>query len=206
MILDSHTHNVNSAYAIISVSPTSFSPQEGHFYSVGIHPWNTAATTAEELEQLAVVAGHKQVVAIGETGLDSLRGAPLSRQEEIMRRHIDLAEQLGKPLIIHMVRTAQQLLRLKKTLKPALPWIIHGFRGNERVARQLVDAGFFISVGMRFNETAVKIIPDELLLIETDDSQTDINAIAASVAQARCITPQQLIAITNRNASGVFKV
>lgn len=194
MILDFHTHNQQATDALISVMPEEFDPQPGKFYSVGIHPWHSQEVTPSVLNALETAAQHPQVLAIGETGLDALRGASLEAQMELFRKHIALAEQLGKPLIIHMVRTSQQVLKAWHESQRLVPWIIHGMRGNPRVAQPLIDAGFYLSFGSRFNPATVAATPLDRLLIETDDdADITIHDVAQAIAQVHGITIQELI-------------
>ena len=194
MILDFHTHNQQATDALISVMPEEFDPQPGKFYSVGIHPWHSQEVTPSVLNALETAAQHPQVLAIGETGLDALRGASLEAQMELFRKHIALAEQLGKALIIHMVRTSQQVLKAWHESQRLVPWIIHGIRGNPRVAQPLIDAGFYLSFGSRFNPATVAATPLDRLLIETDDdADITIHDVAQAIAQAHGITIQELI-------------
>lgn len=188
VINDFHTHNTSAKQALISVAPTEFKPQQGKVYSAGIHPWHVGEDWQEQMTRLKQVAQHHQVVAIGETGLDSLKGAPLDVQEQVMRAHIDLATTLGKPLVIHCVRTSQQVLRLWRDNPQAhhVAWVIHGFRGNENVARELLDAGFYLSYGAKFNPQAVAITPIDRLLVETDDDDSlTITDVLKSIAQVK---------------------
>lgn len=204
MIVDAHTHNPQAQDALIACDPMEFCPHEGRLYSVGIHPWKTADVMADRLQALAAVARHEQVVAIGETGLDALRGAPLNVQWDIFNRHIELAEALGKPLIVHMVRTSQQVLKAWRESGRTVAWVIHGMRGKPQVARPLLDAGFYLSFGLRFNPDTTAITPLEQMLIETDDSGQDINQVAEMVARARGLAVPQLLKAVTANASRLF--
>ena len=140
MMLDFHTHHLLATDALISVSPTDFAPMPGKCYAVGIHPWHTEGDVEAQMQALAETAQNEQVKAIGETGLDSLRGAPLEVQMRLFERHIALAEALGKPLVIHCVRTSQQVLKAWSESRKSVAWAIHGFRGNARVVAPLVKA------------------------------------------------------------------
>lgn len=204
MIVDAHTHNPQAQNALIACDPMEFCPHEGRLYSVGIHPWKTADVMADRLQALAAVARHEQVVAIGETGLDALRGAPLNVQWDIFNRHIELAEALGKTLIVHMVRTSQQVLKAWRESGRTVAWVIHGMRGKPQVARPLLDAGFYLSFGPRFNPDTAAITPLEQMLIETDDSGQDINQVAEMVARARGLAVPQLLKAVTANASRLF--
>lgn len=148
------------------------------------------------------------VVAIGETGLDALRGAPLDIQEEIFRQHIKASEELGKPLIIHLVKAYDRLMSIRKEMRPAIPWIIHGFRGKPQLVGQLSSAGasnqIYFSIGERFNAESIAVIPSDRLLIETDESAKAISEILHSVAIARFEDPKKLSDCVNNNFKRLF--
>ena len=199
MIIDSHTHDKNALNAVISVSPGEFSPREGFVYSVGIHPWNTADFDESILLKLREAASHPQVVAIGEAGVDRLRGGGFDVQEQLFRLQAELSESVRKPLIIHEVKAADAVLRLRKELKPLQAWIRHGFRGNQEVAGMYLRHGVFLSFGERFNPDAVKATPDGMLLIETDESKLTIMEIAARIAAVRGVTADEIIKTASSN-------
>ncbi|MDO4972034.1 MAG: TatD family hydrolase [Bacteroidales bacterium] len=183
MMVDFHTHNLGASDALISVSPCDFAPSAGRRYSVGIHPWHTEGGDVEaQWTALETAAADHRVVAIGETGLDSLKGAPMDVQLRLLKRHIALAEAVGKPLVIHMVRTSQQVLKAWRESRKSVAWAIHGFRGNERVVAPLVEAGFYISFGERFNAEALKAVPLDRMLAETDESELPIGQIVENMA------------------------
>ncbi|MBR1475605.1 MAG: TatD family hydrolase [Muribaculaceae bacterium] len=198
MIIDAHTHYLNAG-GITSVEPANFDPQPGHLYSVGIHPWHTQDVSNDTLQLLEQYARHPQVVAIGETGMDTLRGAPLDRQTELFEHHLQLAGRLGKPVVIHCVRTSQQVLAACRRLGVTVPRAIHGMRSNERVARPLIDAGFYLSFGPLFNPATVLATPRDRLLIETDDSGQSIAQVAAAIAPTLGLTAPSLQALATAN-------
>ena len=207
MILDFHTHNLQATDALISVMPDEFDPQPGKFYSVGIHPWHSEEVTPYMLNALDTAAQHPQVMAIGETGLDALRGAPLDVQQRIFAHHIALAEQLDKPLIIHMVRTSQQVLKAWHESQRSVPWIIHGMRGNLNVAKPLIEAGFYLSFSHRFNHATLAATPLNQLLIETDDDAAiTIHEVAQTIAEARGVSSQELIDAVTQNAVHILNL
>ena len=104
MVLDFHTHCLQAEHAIINADACRFFPQAGKCYSVGVHPWLAEQDAAAQWERVQALAAHPQVVAIGETGLDSLRGAPLAAQMLLFEHHFALANQVGKPLVVHLVQ------------------------------------------------------------------------------------------------------
>lgn len=177
LLTDAHTHHADRRGAIINIAPGA--PTDPSLrYSAGIHPWLGGEATADTLRELAATVSRPEVIAIGETGLDALRGPGLKLQEALMKEHIALSERLGKPLIVHAVKSLDDILRLRRELRPRQPWIWHGFRGKPQMARQIADAGIYISAGEGFNRAAIEAIPLGHLLVETDESPLAVAEIA----------------------------
>lgn len=194
MLLDFHTHRLDARDALISVDPRQFDPQPECWYSVGYHPWyDVDRLTTDDWVLLEQCARHPQVLAIGETGMDALRGCDLDIQAAAFLRHLQLAHAVSKPVIAHCVRTAQRLLDVRRQAGlTAVPLAIHGMRSNQRVARLLLDGGCYLSYGPRFNPDALAATPLDRLLIETDDSPTSIDEVATLVAQALHLSPEKV--------------
>ena len=193
IILDCHSHNLDSHNAIISVEAQRFEPILGHIYAVGVHPWHA-------------VASHKQVVALGEAGLDRLCKVDFQLQLETFRRQVELSERIGKPMIIHCVRALDVLLMVRKQLRAQQPWVWHGFRGGVKQLRQLINCGIFPSFGEYFSAESVRELPLEKLLIETDCSSLSIQEIAEKVAAVRNIEPQLFAEVVADNIKNLFRL
>lgn len=207
-ITNFHSHDTGAREALVSVDVYAFKPEHGKVYSVGLHPWDIKDDWLEKIKKLEQTAQHPLVVAIGETGLDSIKGPSFDIQEQVMQTHIDIAAETGKPLIIHCVRTSQQILKLWRENPQAhnVAWVIHGFRGNENVARQLLDAGFYLSFGAKFNEQALAITPLDHLLVETDDESGDtIEQVLKAVAQVKRCSVWRLRRQVRRTALKIVK-
>lgn len=172
-IVDFHTHHPR-LLSIIDIDPASSRPvplRPGLRYSVGIHPWSIPYASAEAWATTCLLALDRRVLAIGETGLDRLKGdAPLDLQTEWLCRHAALAEEVGKPLILHIVKCFPEIITLKSRLKPRQPWIIHGFRGKPALASELIRHGFRLSFGLRFN-------PDSLAATPLPLRESDLNPL-----------------------------
>lgn len=210
-LLDCHTHNPERwRDAIVSCRPGEFARLSADYsdavFSVGVHPWDTATCDAAGLERslqmLEDIATDPRVVAIGEAGLDGLRGASGDVQEAVLRRQIELSEAVGKPLVIHCVRRYDRLLHLQREMRPQQPWIWHGFRGKPELARQILAASprNYISLGERFNPLAAATIPTDRLLAETDEDPLSITQIITSIASAR---PEAAPALTHHLAANL---
>lgn len=167
---DIHTHGHTGSSVICSIEPTEEMTGDygSAWYSVGIYPWSTAAEVPDALfRRLEALAGDCRVVAVGEAGLDALRGGPAERQELVFERQAAIAEKVGKPLIVHCVRRYGRLMELHKAFSPRQLWIVHGFRGKPELARQLAAAGIGISLGEPRPDIEA-VVPPALLFRETD--------------------------------------
>ena len=205
---DIHTHHLplHPERAIVSYAVGSVRPNDSVAYiSIGIHPWHLNGQEAES--QLAVLRRSLQddrVVALGEAGLDRLCGCPPDVQISVFRHEVALAEEYRLPMIIHCVRAFNELLRLKKELRPGQPWIIHGFRGKESGAVELVRHGCYVSFGAKFQAGAVCAVPLDRLFVETDEADESIAGICSRIAQARGISSEELAEAVNKNVREVF--
>ncbi|MBS1984186.1 MAG: TatD family hydrolase [Bdellovibrionales bacterium] len=143
----------------------------------GLHP-HEADLISDELWQLVVDQG-REAVAIGETGLDYYYDhSDRQRQKEYFDRHIELACQLQKPLVIHCRQAVEDILGMLD--RPGIknhknPGILHCFTEDEATARKLLDWNFYISFSgiLSFKNAEVlrkvaAFVPPDRLLIETD--------------------------------------
>lgn len=168
---DIHAHSSVGPHILTSVeagTPLQGKPSEA-WYSVGIHPWSTAEPVSDSTWQaLESALDDPRVIAVGECGLDRNRGGDAQTQEDIFIRQALLAERHAMPLIVHCVGRYGRLIDLRHLLKPAQPWIVHGFTGKPELARQLLAAGFSISLGPRSPLYPENLIPTSHLFHESD--------------------------------------
>ena len=152
---------------------------EGHSgitASVGVHP-NEQDCHEPTVAELAMLAEHPQVVAIGETGLDYFRSeGDLEWQHKRFRTHIRAAKQTGKPLIIHTREAREDTLRiLREEGADEVGGVLHCFTEDWETARQALDLNFYISFSgivtfknaTQIQDTARKV-PEDRYLVETD--------------------------------------
>lgn len=193
-IFDMHTHNLNApaGRAIINVphcvitGESTFTPQTDKLYSAGIHPWYLADETNTSIEKLEKLLTHPQITALGECGLDKIKGGTtLDKQIEIFKQQIILSEKYKKPLIIHCVHAFNELIQLYSQTNPIQTWIIHGFRGKPELASQLCSVGIHLSFGIHFNPISVYRCPESQIHIETDNSNSTIEEVYQTVSAIR---------------------
>ena len=206
---DIHTHRIcpENKKSIINVSPFEFEKAkamcENCFFSCGIHPWDSE-NSETQMARLLEIAGDSCIVAIGEAGLDKMRGALLDSQLSVFKKQIELSENLKKPLVIHCVKAWNELINVRHEIKPTQPWIIHGYRGKPELTKQLVSEGFLFSAGSKINEQSVSLIPLTSLFCETDESEMDIREIYEQTATAIGVDIQELALTVTKNVRKVF--
>jgi TatD DNase family protein len=185
--INAHTHGPgkDNTLSVINLYPENKgSIVPGKYYSVGIHPWYIPETgSGKLLNTLEKLARLEEVVAIGECGLDKLSSVPMDLQQFVFEKQVEIAENTGKPLIIHCVRAFNELVQVKNHTGSSVEWVIHGFNANLHVADMLIRHEMYFSFGKALanpGSNACKVLPqldDELYLLETDDSAMDIEKV-----------------------------
>lgn len=203
MFLDIHTHNTKQQQGVIAIQSLSLS--ESTFLampktkpiSIGIHPWyGKLEELPKNMKYLNVLARQENVKLIGECGLDKLKGERMKIQLQMLEPQIALAEELQKPLILHCVKAFDELIALKKRVRPTVPMIIHGFNKKYEMAQQLIHQGFYLSFGaavLKSEEVAVALEKTAApFFLETDEAEIDIKEIYIKVAEIKKITVDEL--------------
>lgn len=206
VLFDIHTHSHNSIYkSIVNINPVDFSNYdiESNYFSCGIHPWYSI-DGERSIDLLNSIVKYSSVVAIGESGLDKLRGASMPIQINLLEQQVEISESICKPMIIHCVRAWDVLLSIHKRLNPKQSWIIHGFRGKPALANQLLESGMYISIGEKYNMDTVKYIPLNRLFCETDESKISIEEVYRHIANDKKVTLSQLSVQIKQNVENVF--
>ena len=203
MKIDIHTHRPDHSQLALSIR--NLMPGEAWssepYCSVGLHPWYINAEWKSEMDKVHTAATAENVLFIGETGLDKLRGADSELQETIFIEHIRISESVGKPLIIHCVKAFDEIIALRKKMRPQQQWIIHGFRGKPQQAQQLLDNGFQLSFGEHFNADSLTLaFHRHSLWLETDESPHSIEEIYEAASKCLNIPVAQLEQEINSNA------
>jgi len=147
------------------------------YASVGIHPHDAKMVTDDVMTELAQLAEHPKVVAIGETGLDYHYDlSPRSAQRDAFVRSLTMARAKDMPVIVHTREAEADTIQiLRDHDSHEIPGVIHCFTGTEKLAEQALDLGFYISFSgvLTFrNADALRAIakdlPKDRVLVETD--------------------------------------
>ena len=106
-------------------------------------------------------------------------------------RQIELSETLQKPMILHDVKSHNEIITLRKKHKAQQPWILHGFSGTEQDVKQLIGQGIYLSVGEsllhseRKIHNSFKFIDLNYLFLETDMAKIGIESVYEAAAKLR---------------------
>ncbi|MDQ6657281.1 MAG: YchF/TatD family DNA exonuclease [Actinomycetota bacterium] len=146
------------------------------YAAVALHPTRADTLDDHTRRTLTELAALPRVVAIGETGLDHYwDAAPVAAQVEAFGWHIQLAKDVGKPLMIHDRDAHQAVFEVLAAKGAPETVIFHCFSGDEAMARRCADAGYLMSFAgpVSFRnakdlQAAARAAPAELLLVETD--------------------------------------
>lgn len=210
----------------------------GDSYALGIHPLYVAQATEADLvtldAQLQQYRDDPQLVAVGEIGLDffvpDLARSPLrERQTYFYLAQLKLARQYGLPVLLHVRRSADQVLKGLRTVGGS--GIAHAFNGSEQQAQAFIALGFKLGFGGALTyERALQLrrlaasLPLEAIVMETDapdmpphwlyktagqratgeaqgrNEPGELPQIGAALAALRGISPEALAQATTRNA------
>jgi TatD DNase family protein len=149
---------------------------------VALHPndaarLDAAGTLDEALTEIADLATHDRVRAVGETGLDHFRTGEEGHDAQVrsFRRHIELAHALDKALVIHDRDAHAEVLRVLDEVGPPPRWVMHCFSGDAAFAEECLGRGAFLSFAgtVTFKNAeplreALRVTPTERMLVETD--------------------------------------
>lgn len=203
---------------VMAADLPAFRPIKGACYSVGLHPWFVDKKRLQaDLKQITRWAEEKQVVAIGEAGLDrALRQAlgPIpeeSMQMQAFEAQIKISEATEKPMIIHCVRMASEIIAIRRRLKAKMPWIYHGFAGKPALMEQLLNEGILPSFGVAVLKSqphmlqSIKQAPADAFFLESDERPEQLAALYDAVAGIRNIAPEALKTQLKQNFCKTFR-
>jgi TatD DNase family protein len=211
--LDFHTHSMRHADCddlaeIISLHLGQ--EKDKKYYTVGLHPWWTdMVVTALQKKALVALLTDSNCLAMGEMGLDRLKGPNILIQMEVLRSQLTIAQELDKPVIIHCVRAYDQLLQIKKEFPSINKWCVHGYGRNAILAQQLIDHGFYLSLmpaPVAKYQNWFESLPIDKLFLETDSMpNVTIEQVYQTVVEVSGIPLESLCKQMNSNARNFFE-
>lgn len=176
---DMHTHSLEkSGWKLVSCRNRN----AAEYVSMEFHPWHLP----EKFVSLSpdFFAELKQFDALGEIGLDRLKGPDLTVQRLYLDALLEAAEALYKPVIIHNVRCESEIFSALKGF--SFPVLFHGFCGGVRALEKILEAGFFVSFRTIANSDVASFLKSnglDNIGIESDDSGRSIDDIAGEISR-----------------------
>lgn len=200
-----------------------------HVYgAVGVHPSNTEELNEENFQWLSQAARQEKIVAVGEIGLDYYYDEPDRQiQKKWFERQIELAENMGLPIIIHSREAARDTYEIMKANHcENIGGVIHCFSYSVEMAKQFLDMGFYLGLGgvVTFkNAKTVKevasYVPLDRIVLETDcpylspvpyrgkrNSSMNLPYVIETIAQIKEITEEEVRRATNENARKLYRL
>ena len=198
--------------------------EQGVWAALGIHPHQAGEADADGLDELRELLADERAVAVGETGLDFYRDyAPRDRQRVLFTRQLELAAELGKPVVVHTraadEETAAALERFNGTV------VLHCFSSPDLLSIAL-ERDYYVSFAGNVTypkaeelREAARRVPADRLLVETDspylspqprrgrpNEPANVVHTAGALAEARAEDPAELAARLDANAAAAFSL
>lgn len=193
-------------------------------HAYGIHPMYVMDARDEDLDVLEQRLAHGDAMAVGEIGLDFfVPGIDPARQERFFTAQLRLAGALGLPVILHVRRAIDQILKHLRR-NEVCGGVAHAFNGSRQQAEMFMDLGFKLGFGgamsfdgsSRIRKLATEL-PLDAIVLETDapdippawsqggrNEPSNLARFAAILAELRGMSVEEVAAATSRNAAAVF--
>jgi len=192
--------------------------------TAGIHPHDAATTDDEMRAEIRALCSRDDCVAVGETGLDYFKNfSPREEQRANFRWHIELAAELGKPLIVHCRDAHEETVELLRSV-PGVRGVMHCYTMGAAELAPYLELGFYISFSgvvtypkNDANRGAASIVPIDRLLFETDapflapqgergkrNEPAFVKRVLEDVAALRGVDARELAERSSRNAARLF--
>jgi TatD DNase family protein len=198
--------------------------EAGVYAALGIHPHGAGGEEAERIDELTELLQDPRAVAVGETGLDFFRDyAPRDAQLSLFRRHLELAAQVGKPVVIHARDADAAVADALASFDGAV--VLHCF-SSPGLLPVALERGYYVSFAgnVTFSKAgelraAAAQVPDDRLLAETDcpylapqprrgrpNEPANVVHTVAALAAARGDGAADLARQIDENATAVFRL
>ena len=206
-------------------SVESLADHEFVFPALGLHPW--MADQALDLRELRERLSNCGAVAVGEIGLDRIvESPPFDLQVEVFERQLDLALDMGLPVLLHCRKAFDDLEAILKRRRTPLRGILHAFSKSPDIAGRFLDLGLSMAFGgavtrphARKARASAASLPLESIVLETDAPSIGMQGIAPedvepwhvrlaaeAVAEVRGITVEEVGEVTTDAARRLFGI
>ncbi len=204
MLINIHSHHSSqNNYEILNSN--HLLPDK--YFSFGFLP--TVQNELIKLHDLESIITHQNCLAIGEIGIDKTYSKTLDKQKELFIKQIFISEKYQLPILLHCVKSWNEIAEIRTKLNPKQPWIFHGFRKTV-LLESVLKSGTYISIGTaviwdKKLQECVKNIPIERLFLETDnDLNYTIMDVYAKICSLKNLSLQTLEEQLYKNTKNTF--
>lgn len=197
------------------------------YASVGIHPHDAKDCTGKTWDLLTRLAQNPKVIAWGEIGLDYYRDlSPRDIQKRVFIQQIELANEMGLPVIIHNRDAHGEVLRIIQDYSPECGCVFHSYSGSWEMAKQLLSMGFYLSFSgpltyknARHTVEVAANVPEDRFVVETDcpyltpepnrgkrNEPAYVREVVKKIAELKGITFEQAAELSMNNAKRLFSL
>jgi TatD DNase family protein len=199
---------------------------EQAFATIGVHPHEAKEWPLAENQEYRELASDPNVVGIGEIGLDyHYLHSPPDVQQARFREFIELAGEVGKPVVVHSREAKQDTVDILRDMRNEFPsGVMHCFSGDYKMAKACLDLGLYLSISgvvtfknARDLREVVEKVPVERMVIETDspyltpaphrgkrNEPAFVSLVAKKIAEIKKLSVQDVERITTQNARRLF--
>jgi TatD DNase family protein len=197
------------------------------YFAAGVHPHEASGMEDGTADELRELLAHPKAVAVGEIGLDYHYDlSPRDVQKARFREQMELAREVGKPVIIHEREACADTLEILRDYWRDVPGVFHCYSGSWETAKEILDSGWYLSftgvVTFKNARRALEVVrnmPLDRLMIETDspymtpepkrgsrNSSLNLPFIAKRIAEIRSLSVEEIEALTTENARRFFSL
>ena len=202
MFINTHTHHPTGNHFEIANLPTN---KISTYYSYGVHPMDINTTPVSSTNYIG-----DNIICIGEIGLDKLIQININQQIKIFKEQLLISEELKLPVLLHCVKTWNEIYQIKSEFNPNQPWIFHGFR-KTTLLDSVLNSDINISIGTAILhdkklQSCLNEIPITKLFLETDDDeQFTIEEVYMKVSTIKKLSLLELKKQIHNNFINTFK-
>lgn len=203
---------------------------DGLYAMAALHPSEIKDCSGKDFNRVVELCSHPAVVAVGETGLDYYWDQSFNdKQQDYLRRHIQLAEECDLPLVFHNREASEDLVAVVREAKAGsahperIRGVFHCFSGPASLADEILSLGFHVGIGgtLTFKNGgvpgAIVDIPLSSIVLETDapflspvpfrgkrNEPAHVRLIAEKLAELRGLSFEEISQQTSANALRLF--
>lgn len=213
--------NVGASYESCFRVPELAKQYPFMYAAVGVHPDEVGDLNEESFARMKEQFGHEKVIAVGEIGLDYYwDNEPRELQKKWFIRQLQLAKELGLPVLVHSREAAADTMDIMKEHAGGLKGVIHCYSYSKEMALEYVKMGFHIGVGgvVTFKngkklKTVVEAVPLDSIVLETDcpymapepfrgkrNNSSYIKYVAQEIARLKGVSYEEVLVRTEENA------